>query len=553
MKKERRQTALHRPGAVDGLPLRHSGCGSALLQLVPAMLPSPAVCGDNPSSVIVSSGTYKDPACNLMVKDLENEIAETTASLKNCPSKADGGQASSYSETYTDKAKECGQYERKLKLTRDNLLHVKEQCDKGLTPDYLPKVVENPGAVPCAQCGANKFLPRDPPAKGLTGFPLAGNVADLKAGDPNLRAVFGKSAASVALGVIPKPPEPTVECICANGLNLGWMLLSKCQSAAVQSRCGAVVPPPVVEPPPIVQPPPVVQPPPTGQPPPAVQPPSKGPGFLAKVGNFFKAVWKLIWDNLLKPIVDFFAGIFHKSKGETETCAGKQACTGIGINGPADLILFKPYMNSPAVSLQAAINCPCPVKIKWSSSSDKIKFTGATDQATVWIIPTSESKSEGDVTVSVDVDGNSVEKKLTVRRPASMGHEPLKFGKYIKDGLTPAPIVGTDGHFIWTLKDQFLKPLGNTSVSEVVWCDSALSSVECWKAGFFSPFAPNPRNAITDSNGETPDIYAISAILLPKTFKLVVHQDLGSRGYTGRSDVVITESSIAGTSPVELK
>ncbi|MDP2864713.1 MAG: hypothetical protein Q8O90_00535 [Elusimicrobiota bacterium] len=554
MKKGERQTALHRPGAVGGLSLRHSSGRGALLRLVPAVLailtavtlPSPAVCGDNPPSVTESSATYKNPVCNFIVKNLETEIAETTASLKNCPpaGQAGGDKSSTSAKASAAKAKECAQYERKLELTKDNLFRVREQCDKGLTPDYLPKVIENPDAVPCAQCGVNKSLPQDPPAKVLTGFLISGQVMDLKAGDPVLAAVAGKSATPAAIGA---PPEPRQEvlCICANGLNLGWMLLSECQSSAVQSRCGAVVPPPTVQPST-----------PTAQPStPAVQPPAKGSAFLAKAGNFFKAIGKWIWDNLLKPIVDFFAGIYHKIKGDTEKCDGKQACTGIGINGPADLILSKPYTNSPVVSLQAAINCPCPVKIRWSSSSDKIKFTGPTDQPTVRIIPISESKSEGDVTVSVDVDGNSVEKKLTVRRPASIEHEPLKFSRYIKNVLIliPVPVVGTAGHFIWTLKDQFSKPLGGTSVSEILRCDSNLSSVDCYEAGFFSPFTPRPQSAITDSNGEMHDIYAISVILLPKTFKLVVHQDLGSQGYTGRSDVVITESSIVGTSPVELK
>lgn len=152
-----------------------AGIGRILLRaILPAVtiiiatfiIPLPAVCGATPSPVTESSQTYKDPACNFIVKDLENEIAETTASLKNC-----GAQSSSSPKAAAAKAKECEQYERKLQLTKENLLHVKEQCDKGLTPDYLPKVIEDPNAIPCAQCGADKSLLKEPPAKVLTAFP----------------------------------------------------------------------------------------------------------------------------------------------------------------------------------------------------------------------------------------------------------------------------------------------------------------------------------------------------------------------------------------------
>jgi hypothetical protein len=103
------------------------------------------------------------------------------------------------------------------------------------------------------------------------------------------------------------------------------------------------------------------------------------------------------------------------------------------------------------------------------------------------------------------------------------------------------------------VKDQFSKPLGNARVSEVLWCDSSLSSVKCNKALFFSPYYPWPRNANTIGNGTMYDEYAVPVILLPKTYKIVIHQDLGCQGYNGRSDVEITTMSITGTSPVELK
>ena len=95
------------------------------------------------------------------------------------------------------------------------------------TPDYLPKVIEDPNAAPCAQCGANKPPPREPPAKTLTGLPVSGKVLDLKAGDPVLRTVFGKPAAAPALAAAGVPPvgEPYVDCVCPGGQSLGWMCL----------------------------------------------------------------------------------------------------------------------------------------------------------------------------------------------------------------------------------------------------------------------------------------------------------------------------------------
>lgn len=179
-----------------------------------SIMPLPAACGATPSSVTQSSQTYKDPVCNSMVKDLETEIAETTTSLKDC-----GAPAPASPKAAAAKAKECEEYARKLKLTKENLLQVKDQCDKGLTPGYLPKVIENPGAVPCAQCQVGRSLQQDPPAKTLTGLPAAGKVMDLKGSDPMFAAVVRKPAA--AAPGIPDPGEPTVLCICANGRDLG--------------------------------------------------------------------------------------------------------------------------------------------------------------------------------------------------------------------------------------------------------------------------------------------------------------------------------------------
>ena len=157
---------------------------------------------------------------------------------------------------------------------------------------------------------------KEPPAKVLTGLPGTGNVMDLKGGDPNLRSVFGKSAAAPALAAAGVPPvgEPYVDCICPSGQSLGWMYLSECTAKRVTS-CGGVTPPPVVEPPP-----PVIQPPPT------VQPPAKSPGFLDILKNvgkvvlnqiasalkFVKAIGDWIWNNVLKPIGDWVKSLFGK-------------------------------------------------------------------------------------------------------------------------------------------------------------------------------------------------------------------------------------------------
>lgn len=230
-----------------------------------SLIPLPAVCGDNPSAVTESSRTYKDPVCNFMVKNLENEIAETTTSLKNC-----GDQFSAPASVSADKVKECAKYERKLKLTKANLIHVREQCDKGLTPDSLPKVADDPDLGPCSQCGADKPLPKEPSGKVLTGLPLAGNVSDLKAGEPDIGTVLGRSAAAPAAVTagIPEPP-PTVDC----QLTIeSWKITDPAYAATCDCRngpnaqpvCGAVQPP--------------------------TEPPAGKPGFWAKVGNFFKTI-----------------------------------------------------------------------------------------------------------------------------------------------------------------------------------------------------------------------------------------------------------------------
>ena len=131
------------------------------------LMPLPAVFGDSPATATEGGLPYADPICNLMVNNLEKEMAAITAFLENCPPE---GQSAA------DKAK-CEKYTRRLELTDANLIRVKEQCDNGLTPTSLPKVVDNPdAAVPCANCKAGKKLPK---------LPAAGKVLNLKAGNPS--------------------------------------------------------------------------------------------------------------------------------------------------------------------------------------------------------------------------------------------------------------------------------------------------------------------------------------------------------------------------------
>ena len=294
--------------------------------IVTAIIPIPAICGDNPSSVTESSRTYKDPVCDLMVKNLENEIAETTASLKDCDDLSPAPASAS-----EDKSKECAKYARKLKFTKTNLLNVRKQCDNGITPDSLPKVVDNPDAVtPCDQCGENKPLPRTPAAKiSLTDRPISGNVADLKASDPSLSAKLdngvaplGAKAAPVAAAAagIPDPGEPYVDCLCPDNSDLGWMYLSECNTKRASS-CGTVQPPPVVQPPPIVQPP-------------STSTPSTGSGnWFTKAGNWIKELPGKIWNGIkavAKAVLDGFKwaadklnDLYHSAfKDESDKCNG---------------------------------------------------------------------------------------------------------------------------------------------------------------------------------------------------------------------------------------
>ncbi|MBI4801065.1 MAG: hypothetical protein HY796_00940 [Elusimicrobia bacterium] len=222
----------------------------------------------------------------------------------------------------------------------------------------------------------------------------------------------------------------------------------------------------------------------------------------------------------------------------------------VTIAGPKDLLLFKTYTNSPKVPFKVITSKPLS-KIQWSLSNAKVKFTSGTNQKTVQVIPTAESKPEGDVTITATVDNcPPVSLALTVRRPVSIEHEPLKLKVVAKGGFLPT--ATTDDRFIWTVKDQFLKPLGNTRVSEVVWCDPIQSNVKCWKAGFFRGIWPWPMSITTLSDGTMRDEYAFSIILLPRIFKLVIHQKLGCQGYTGTSDVEFTQSNPTGTDPVVL-
>ncbi|MBI4801647.1 MAG: hypothetical protein HY796_03890 [Elusimicrobia bacterium] len=135
----------------------------------------------------------------------------------------------------------------------------------------------------------------------------------------------------------------------------------------------------------------------------------------------------------------------------------------IGITGPSDLILYKPVANSKFITLRATAGC-CPAKFKWSSSSsDKIKFLGATDQAAVVVKPLAASETKDDISVFVTIDGvTSPPKKLTVKRPKEMSHPVLSSNdvEQIRDQVN-FYIIRTKKEFTWTLTDQFGDPMAN--------------------------------------------------------------------------------------------
>ncbi len=159
---------------------------AAIVVVAASLTPLPAVCGDNLSSATESGRTYADPICNLMVKNLENEISAITDILENCqPEGPSTGELPPAFYNASARKSKCAKYSGKLELTEANLLRVKEQCDNGLTPSFLPKVVDNPNAaVPCRNCGAAKRRPK---------VSLAGKVLNLKAGNssPGARGYNG--------------------------------------------------------------------------------------------------------------------------------------------------------------------------------------------------------------------------------------------------------------------------------------------------------------------------------------------------------------------------
>ncbi len=142
-----------------------------------------------------------NPVCRSMIEHLENEIAETTASLKNCEN-----QSSDLSgKALVDKTKECGQYEKKLELSKNNLSEVEEICAKGGTPDYLPKAII---AKPLIDIQPDNPTDNTQPKDSSL---VMGLTADLKNYSPE-RTLSSNSDISME-----------IYCVCPDGRELGWM------------------------------------------------------------------------------------------------------------------------------------------------------------------------------------------------------------------------------------------------------------------------------------------------------------------------------------------
>lgn len=273
--------------------------------------------------------------------------------------------------------------------------------------------------------------------------------------------------------------------------------------------------------------------------------------------------------------MDWLTNLWHKLKGDKkcgetwydpdkECCFGgtivaKQKCAAgstIGIDGPSDLILHNPSNKSESIplSVRGTTSCPCPEKekVQWSSSSKKIKFMGATNQATVQVAPVSESGEKDDISVTVTVDGiTSPPKKLTVRRPKIMSHPDLKH-KIVDNTKGWYIGVGSEG-FYWTLRDQFGDPMPGILVKEKVRKVGA-SFYVVWRLW---PFDVINKEYVSKPNGTVPDIYFVQVLSVFDSNRddiyCAVHQDIDVIGYTGDADIRINMTSVSGTTPVHLE
>ncbi|MBI4801024.1 MAG: hypothetical protein HY796_00710 [Elusimicrobia bacterium] len=258
---------------------------------------------------------------------------------------------------------------------------------------------------------------------------------------------------------------------------------------------------------------------------------------------------------------------------DKECCSGgaafpEQGCTtgSIEISGPSpELILYKPASDSKPASLRITAKC-CPGSIQWTKSSDKIKFTGPTNQAVVYITPVSESEKPGDVSVTVTIAGGATAtRKITVRRPKYLSHPDLN-SLYQVIPVTGGFNVGTKTTFPWTLTDQLPtaqfplgQPLAGLEVAEQVTLDykkSQLTSDQVtWDIG-----AVITGNKTTNAAGQVADQYGLHVNPPTPLFKVYVYQVLQSAGYKGTTEIVlshqpqeITTTPGIPTNPVELR
>ena len=256
------------------------------------------------------------------------------------------------------------------------------------------------------------------------------------------------------------------------------------------------------------------------------------------------------------------------SPGQTPAADGTCGCSAgkVTIVGPTELFLFKhfsflfiSYPRSPKVSFKITTTKP-PSKILWWASNEKVKFTSGTNQLSVEVIPTLESESVGDVTITVAVDNcPPVPLPLTVRRPKSVSHQPLLVQISDKGSAFGIGTAGQEGleeerKFPWTLVDQLGDPMPNTLVKEEVkkkWLGSSI-----WALWPPWPWYKIETKATTNTAGQFGDRYYLSAYFPIESFRkdFVFHlrQKLEVNSYEGFSDVKFTLTDITGTD-VELK
>lgn len=163
------------------------------------LFPLPAVCGDIPYSTAESTGIYRNPICNSIVKILEARLAGIPAGFKTCPPlvSGDGNMSPASVKASANNSGGCAQYNRKIALAKAELLRIREMCAKGLVPGSQPGAAATPGAA--TPSGAYK-LPLKLPG---------GGVRNLKSGGPGIK-ITGTPPPAVALAGT-DPGEPYVE------------------------------------------------------------------------------------------------------------------------------------------------------------------------------------------------------------------------------------------------------------------------------------------------------------------------------------------------------